>query len=40
MTDLVEICIEKPLEGIKTKQGKLKDRATNIIMDTMLLSWE
>lgn len=27
MTDLVKICIEKPLEGIKRKEDKLKDRA-------------
>lgn len=28
MVDLVEICTERPLEGVKTKQGRLKERAT------------
>lgn len=28
MIDLVEIYIKRPLESIKRKQGKLKDKAT------------
>lgn len=28
MVDLVEICTERPLGGAKTKQGRLKERAT------------
>lgn len=28
MIDLVETCIVRPLEGVKRKQSRLKDRAT------------